>query len=447
MTTDPFHVASQQALLRRHVNRRRFLSMVGGAGALTVAGCAAGSSGGSVAGGRAEPARNESVASGRANDDETPKPSSSEEPGRRRPANPTARLVVIEMAGGNDGLATLQPMESGILRDRREGLLPEQGDLIDAGNGFGWHPNLAALHDAGLAAVVGVGADDPSFSHFEMEQRWWRGVSEDNSRVGTGFFGRLCDELDVGDPVTGLSFSGGPTPALAAEKSVTVGLTDPGVNWFFDQEGEWFTKLRQSYGAMALPSPDDNPSFAAARAGLANTQRFAESLGQIPPNDDDLYPWTDIGQQLRFASEVIDLDVGVRVMHVRQDGFDTHSGQAWRHPQLLQEFNEAVVTFIDDLDRRGHAQDTLVVTTSEFGRRVPENDGGTDHGGASTMMVCGRGRSGVHGDPPDLRSLDDGNVVATARFEDYYATIAEDWFGIHADLVLPTGGTPITGLL
>ena len=108
----------------------------------------------------------------------------------------------------------------------------------------------------------------------------------------------------------------------------------------------------------------------------------------------------------------------------------------------MTELNDSLVAFVNDLEARNLFEDTLIVTTSEFGRRVDENDEGTDHGGASSMMICTPGASGVHGDAPDLNRLDDGNVVATARFEDYYATIAADWFDIDPNDVLPSGGTP-----
>jgi len=364
----------------------------------------------------------------------------------RRPVDASRRLVVIEMSGGNDGLAMLQPFEAGVLRDGRTDLMSPDEELIDAGDGFGWHPGLAGIAERGIAAVVGVGSTDPDFSHFAMEQRWWSGVSEPHNDVNTGFFGRLCDQLDVGDPVTGLSFSGGPSPALLSSKAVTVGLTHPGTGWFFNQDDPWFTALRQTFGAMAEPSTSDSERFAAARGGLANTLHFAESLSEIPENERE-YPWSDLGQQLRFAADVLDLDVGVKVMHVRHGGFDTHKGQQWRHRDLMEQLNDALVAFTGDLEDRGHLDSTLIVTTSEFGRRVVENDSGTDHGGASTMMVCGGKAVGVHGEAPSLSKLDDDNLVATARFEDYYATIAEDWFGIAADEVLPTGGSPVSGLL
>jgi len=435
-TRDP---GTGQDLLAHMVNRRRFLSMLASAGALGATGCA-------QTGPR--PGRQNAIAAPTgAVDEQLSLPSSTATAERRRPVNGNRRLVVIELSGGSDGLAMLQPWQSGVLRDRRPELMSADEELIDAGNGFGWHPSLAGLAEIGIAAAVGVGSNEPDFSHFEMEQRWWQGVSDDNSRVATGFFGRLCDQLDVGDPVSGLSFSGGPTPGLASDRAVTVGLTDPGANWFLRQDEPWFDMLQSTYGAMAEPTPGDSDRFAAARGGLADTTRFAESLATIDSPDDGPYPWTDLGQQMRFAAEVMALDVGVRVMHVTHGGFDTHTGQEWRYRDLMTELNDATVAFVDDLKSRNLFEDTLIVTTSEFGRRVTSSEGGTDHGGASTMMVCAPGTSGVHGEAPNLNKLDDGNLVATARFEDYYATIAEDWFGIGATDVLPAGGTPISGLI
>lgn len=415
--------------LRQQLNRRRFLGMLGSAGALGAVGCSAGP------GLRVATTPPDHRLDADADDRPLPE------------RNSDRTLVVIELQGGNDGLATLQPVGDGRLRDVRPGLVTDDSELIDAGGGFGWHPNLAGLAGIGTAAVVGVGSNEPDFSHFEMEQRWWRGESGERSRLSTGFFGRLCDELDVGAPVTGISLSGGPSPALASNKAVTVGLTDPGANWIFKEEDPWLVSYRGAVEALSTNSVSDNAAFTAARKGLADMTSFSQSIARMEDYGDDRYPWTDLGQQLRFASEIMALDVGVRVLHVRLGGFDTHTGQSWRHAGLMNELGEATTVFVDHLAELGLRDTTLVATTSEFGRRVEQNDGGTDHGGASTMMMCGPGTSGVHGEAPNLGSLDDGNVVATARFEDYYATLAEDWFGVRASDVLPSGGDPITGIL
>ena len=83
-------------------------------------------------------------------------------------------LVVIELQGGNDGLATLVPRNAGVLHDRREAVHIVDEELLDFTDDFGWHPALAPLLGHNVAALVGVGSMvDPDGSHFEMERRWW----------------------------------------------------------------------------------------------------------------------------------------------------------------------------------------------------------------------------------------------------------------------------------
>ena len=184
-----------------------------------------------------------------------------------------------------------------------------------------------------------------------------------------------------------------------------------------------------------------------ARAGLSDTLRFADSLAGINPENDDKYPYGGLAEQLSLASQMLAADAGLRVVHVGLGGFDTHSGQSWRHPQLMTELNDALVAFIGDIEERGLRESTLIMTTSEFGRRVPSNDGGTDHGAAGTSLLCGPVNPGLYGEMPSLSSLDDGNLTATMRFDDYYATIAEKWFGIPAGEVLAADAEALDGII
>ena len=92
----------------------------------------------------------------------------------------------------------------------------------------------------------------------------------------------------------------------------------------------------------------------------------------------------------------------------------------------------------------------LVATTSEFGRRVPDNaSNGLDHGAGSFALVAGAPAApGLHGSYPDLAALDaDDNLIATVDLWDYYATLAEAWLGVPASSVLGPGATPIPGLI
>lgn len=359
-------------------------------------------------------------------------------------------LVVIELSGGNDGLATLVPRNAGVLYDRRGDLHVTDEEMIDFNEEFGLHPNLAPLAGHGLAALVGVGAaNEPDASHFEMEKRWWAGKSSGMDLPGTGFLGRLCDQLVLDQPVTGVSLGTGPSPSMRSDKAVTVGLRDPEAAWFLqNDEDAWFRNLRVGMSAMAMESSEADAMVAHARSGLADTLTFAESLEAVDTERiRDRYPNTELGTSLGTAAELIEQDSGLRVIHVSLAGFDTHSNQRGEHNYLMEQLGESVGTFLSDLNDRGLAESTLTVTTSEFGRRVSNNQTGTDHGAAGMAFLAGPVVAGVHGEAPSLTRLDDDNLVATVDFEQYYATIAEKWFGIASSEVLESGAPPIEGII
>lgn len=358
-------------------------------------------------------------------------------------------LVVIELQGGNDGLATLVPRNAGVLYDRRGDLHIPDEELIDFTDEFGLNPGLAALSGHGLAALVGLGSTNmPDGSHFEMERRWWAGKSSGTDLPGTGFLGRLCDQLVMDQPVTGVSLGSGPSPALRGDKAVTVGLSDPEASWFLRNEDPWFVNLRKGMANLAIESDPGTGPVANARNGLNDTLAFAETLQEL---DSDIirerYPDTNLGRSLGMAAQLIGQDAGLRVLQVSLGGFDTHSDQRGSHQNLMEQLAESLDPFLVDLGERGQAESTLVCTTSEFGRRVAANDSGTDHGAAGMAMLAGPVAPGVYGEMPSLTTLDDGNLIASIDFEQYYATIAEKWFGIPSSEVLDSGVAPLEGLL
>ncbi len=357
-------------------------------------------------------------------------------------------LVLIELQGGNDGLSTLVPYGDGRLADLRHNVAIDPEELIVIDDQFGVNPNLAAMHDQGVAYLQGVGVPDPGGSHFGMEQRWWAGAAEGNALPHTGFLGRVCDQLDVGAPVTGVSLGGGNTPALISAKAVTLGLPDRDAGWYLTNEDPWFRSLRTGWVGLAAESPDDGTSAKAARRGLRTAIDFADVISGITEVEVPRYEDSgDIGESLAVASVLLGADLGVRVIHVPIGGFDTHSDQRGTHDNLLRQISNAVAGFRTDLADLGLGDSTLIATTSEFGRRPEQNDNGTDHGSASVAMLAGPVVPGLHGETPSLTDLDDDdNLVATVSMGEYYATLAA-WFDIPATEVLDVANAPLTDLL
>ncbi|GAB4587419.1 DUF1501 domain-containing protein [Nocardia sp. IFM 10818] len=362
------------------------------------------------------------------------------------------RLLVIEMAGGSDGLSMTVPYNDSRYRDLRRAtaISAERVHPLDAT--LGLHPELSKLAASGVAVVPGVGIAKPDLSHFEMLHRWQTGDPEGTVRPGTGFLGRLCDHLgDPSAPAVGVALGIGATQALACERVTTLSVDagNDGLFPVFEDENvraAWLAAQR----AMAHPDRADAPLFAAARAGSAAALRFSDVAATLSPAADG-YPDSDLGIQLRLAARLLaDDNHGLRIVHVPMGAdFDTHTDHPARYAELMSDLDASLAALRADLAARGIADRVLIAAYSEFGRRVPDNGSdGLDHGAAGTALLLGPANAGVFGEQPSLRTLDaEDNLRATVNMTEFYATIAESWFGVPAGDVLPGAPRPLPGVV
>ncbi len=348
-------------------------------------------------------------------------------------------LVLVDLQGGNDGLSTVVPAGSGRYYDLRPDLAVQDALTID--DEVGLHPNLARLHARGVATVEGVGPVDGDLSHFAMAARWERGDVDGQNALRTGFLGRLADTLDDGSPLVGASM-GGPTSWLTNATAATLSLGGRGDLWFL-QPTDWNEAAAFQAGLRRLGEDREG------RAGLISQshRQLLDLAAALPDESDDEIDWEqpmlseggELGQQLFLAADLIEADLGMRIVYARIGGFDTHDGHQWEHPQLMSQVDAAIDGFLERMDTAGRADDVLVATTSEFGRRVPENGRGLDHGSASSMLLAGAVPSGRFGEPSPLDDLDDDdNLRVTVPFDRYLGTLAESWLGVEAASVLPS---------
>lgn len=351
-------------------------------------------------------------------------------------------LIVVEMAGGHDGISMAVPYHDPAYARERRRTGVDLSRVLPVDAAVALHPNLGRLHARGPTIVAGVGVPAPDLSHFEMLRRWWTGDPEGTLSDGTGFLGRLCDAIgDPAAPAVGLSIGYGPTPSLVSRKAVTLSL-EPGGDASFPAPDDplgadaWIAAHRR----MSNQSRTDTPSTVAARTGIARALRFSDLNTKLPPAA-TRYPADDeLGRQLSLAARLIAADTGIRVVHVPWGAdFDTHEDHRNRHDALMTRLDANLDALAGDLERRGLANRVLVASVSEFGRRVPDNGtSGLDHGTASMALMVGPVRQGVLGEVPRLDRLDpDGNLRATVSMTEYYATIAEHWLGVPAGDVLP----------
>ncbi len=151
------------------------------------------------------------------------------------------------------------------------------------------------------------------------------------------------------------------------------------------------------------------------------------------------YPQGPFAAGLKILAEAIVQDLGLRVGYVTLGGFDTHANQQTTHDALMTTLASGLAAFYNDLIAHGKADIVIVMTWSEFGRRVEENGSqGTDHGTAAPLFILGNAiNKGVFGEPPSLSNLDDnGNLKYTIDFRSVYATVLDRWMGASSKEVL-----------
>ena len=364
------------------------------------------------------------------------------------------RLVIIEMDGGNDGLSTLVPYGMTGYKDVRSRVAIDPKELLALNDQMGLIKTLAPLHTRGLAVVQGIGTPNPDGSHFAMMDRWWTGDLRGDAKLNTGFLGRLADA--IGDPsarAVALSIGSGSHPALRSEKAATLSIPRADIgNALAGAKADDVTRFafQQALADMATEANGEPVGLAMARHGNRDAVRFAKTLQELPENQSEGYPGGTLSDGLQLAARLLHADAAIRITHVPMGAdFDTHTDNPGRHPGLMENLAKSIDAFMADLERRGIADQVLIATTSEFGRTVKDNgSNGLDHGTASCALLLGPVKAGLHGEHPSLTKLDgDGQLIATVGFDQYYATIAETWFGVPASDVLPGTVKPLPELL
>jgi uncharacterized protein (DUF1501 family) len=359
-------------------------------------------------------------------------------------------LVVVEMGGGNDGMSMVVPYGMGSYYDLRPRTAIAESDVLALDGEVGFHSALKRVHGRGAAVIQGVGTPEPDGSHFEMLARWWNGSTTSGNRFDTGFLGRLADSM--GDPASAavaLSIGTGTHPMLVSAKVPTLSI--PGANAagyvYGANDDDPFRQAFQA-GFLAFAQPSGWGGVDERIRGLKQQSvSFASTLGVL--DEENNYPGSNLGQGLRLAAQLFANGSGVRIVHVPMNAdFDTHDDHNGRYGGLMDDFDTSVAAFFEDLDARGLSDRVLLMTTSEFGRTAHDNDSyGLDHGTASNMLLMGPVNPGRFGEHPSLDTLDDnGDLIATMGFDQYYATVAEGWFGVPASDVLDGNVTPLDGV-
>ena len=366
------------------------------------------------------------------------------------PAGAAARdkrvLVLIQLAGGNDGLNTLVPFGDPAYEKARPGIGINKGQVLKLNNHVGLHPSLTGLrelYDEGkLAIVQGVGYPNPDRSHFRSMDIW-QSAQPQNENPRDGWLGRALEWQFDRQPALAEALSLGTDKLPLAFVSTRVNVpTLRRLEEFQLVDGQGSASNRElTRSAMRqLSAKSATGELDFLRRATTTALTSAERLKSLSSTYRTTvsYPSTGLASRLKLISQMLTADLPARMFVVSLDGFDTHSQQAPGHAALMAELSGAIRAFEQDLVEHKLSDRVMLATYSEFGRRVAENGSlGTDHGAASMLFaLTPTGKAGLHGTHPSLTELTDGDLKFNLDFRSVYATLLDKWLEIPSKGVL-----------
>jgi uncharacterized protein (DUF1501 family) len=376
-------------------------------------------------------------------------------------------LVVLQMAGGNDGLNTVVPFANDHYHRARPRIKLADKQVLRLNDEIGLHSNLAGfkeLYDHGqLAVIQGVGYPNPNRSHFRSTEIWQ--TASDVERIESyGWLGRYFDNTCHGcDPTVAVNIGRQMPQAFAAKNPKGVSLDSPQNYRFISPEKtksgelsraeESFRKLNELESEMAENSGSSVTAIHGSAKHKGSALDFIERTALDAQISSDkiraianrvenhaAYPGSQLGNSLKLVAKLIGGGLPTRIFYVSQGGYDTHTNQTGTHERLLKELGDSVKAFVEDLKAQGNLSRVLVMTFSEFGRRVAENaNSGTDHGAAAPMFVVGeKVKAGLLGQCPSLAPADlfQGDLKYNLDFRCVYAGVLESWLKTKSEPIL-----------
>jgi len=377
-------------------------------------------------------------------------------------------LVVLQMAGGNDGLNMVVPYADDIYYRSRPKLGLPADKVLKLNSYVGLNGKLTglkSLFDEGhLSVVQGVGYPNPNRSHFRSTEIW-QTASDADRNESEGWLGRYFDNCCAGaDPTVGVAIGEEMPQAFAAKAPTGITFSQPEqfrwrpsekVEGRMSAEESFFRQLNGSAGKEELLLAASEGGSIGAIPGKSKTDLSTIDFLQRTALDAQLssdkilaiarkyksnvsYPQGRLAASLSMIARMIAGGLPTRVYYASQGGFDTHAGQVNAHERLMGELNDALSAFATDLKQQGNFDRMLLITFSEFGRRVVENaNGGTDHGAAAPMFILGGAvKPGLFGKYPSLSDLDHDDLKFNTDFRSVYGTVLDKWLRAPSQVVL-----------
>lgn len=339
-------------------------------------------------------------------------------------------LVLIELKGGNDGLNTVIPYNDNLYYENRPTLQIPLNQVLKINSELGLNPALDHLQklykDNNLSIIQNVGYNNPNKSHFTSLDIW---ETASEIKGANGWLYELFKHNQSDHLIDAMVFSGSTR--------------------LFEGENPNFLKvknIRQFVKQSRKLKTPDYLSSDPAQVHLLNSINKIHKVASRLEDEVELSEMQSIkkgkinlSDQLMQTSFLMKNNVDIPIFKVAIKGFDTHSNQKNEHKSKLTELNDALVKFTQELKSNNLWNDTLIMTYSEFGRRILENGShGTDHGEASCMFCMGgKVKGGIYGKLPDLLN-NNGNVASKIDFKEVYATLQNEWFKVDKKIIKNT---------
>ncbi len=348
-------------------------------------------------------------------------------------------LVIVQLSGGNDGLNTVIPFADDQYYKARPTLAVPRSQVLGLNQDVGLSPELAPfkeLYDEGALSVIqNVGYKNPNRSHFASMDIWHTASMDPVRANTTGWIGRLLDRSWTSSPSNDplvLHFDNEPLPlALSAMHQVVPSMGDLSS---FRVSSEHFNLMQNILSQMKAKEKKNAQDLDYIRKISAQAATQAETLDSILKKSKSTveYPGSELGKHLQQMAALIGGGFKTRIYYTSVSGFDTHSNQAGLHSSLLRNLGQAIGAFQRDLAARGCEKEVILMTLSEFGRRIEENNSrGTDHGTAAPLFIAGAPvKPGVLGGKPDLEKTREGDLIHRIDFRQVYASVLESWLEV-----------------
>jgi uncharacterized protein (DUF1501 family) len=353
-------------------------------------------------------------------------------------------LVVLQLSGGNDGLNTVIPVRNDIYYRSRPGLGIDRSTALPITDDVSIHPALEGFRnlyqDGNLAILNSVGYPNPDRSHFRSMDIW-QTASGSNEYLSSGWIGRYLDAQcsSCAIPTQAMELDDMLSFALKGEKIKGIAFKDPH-RLYETSHDPYFKDLLDGH---IETSPDQPSSYLyKIMAESLSSAEYIYKESMMKPSTAE-YPQTELGKNLKTIASLILSDINTQIYYVSLGSFDTHVNQHAQQQRLFTELNDAMKSFVADLKNNHRLDDVLVMTFSEFGRRVSQNaSGGTDHGTANNMFLIGGGlkEKGIINPMADLNQLNEGDLQFQVDFRDVYATVLKNWLQCDDSKILKKQG-------